>query len=144
MQPRFQQHRIDGACQEIVDTRLQRADVRVMVGNAGNDNDRNMSRSEVSLQPLAHLKTVHYRHHQVEQNNVRGIFRDQLERFRAAIRLEDGITFGREKTTIQFQILGHIVDNKHGRAIRVAVELDEIMCRLRHVSLVHEILLRPD
>ena len=55
------------------------------------EDDRNLLRLRIGFQFLGHFVTVHAGHHDVEQDQVRGLFFDGLQRFHTVIGSDDPV-----------------------------------------------------
>ena len=72
--------RLDGFGHVVHPTRLQRRHQVFGLGQAGHENDRNVGRAGRGLEPARHLKTVHARHHGIQQHDVGQCLRGTLQR----------------------------------------------------------------
>ncbi len=95
---------IDGF-RDIVDRADAEAlDLALLGGAGGDENDRDGLRLEVRLQPLAHFNAVHFRHHDIEENQIGLVRGDEVQGFLAGIGGGHGHAFALELALEQLHV----------------------------------------
>jgi hypothetical protein len=91
------------------------------LGHRGEEDHRDALGLRVALQPLGILRSVHLRHHDVEQDQVRRALRNRdLQGALAAVGDLDAI-FVLEQAAHQHQVVGRVVHHQHGGSFRARV-----------------------
>ncbi len=116
--PRDQHHVRYRFGQEIVGAGLEPAHAVGRAVQRRHHHHRNEMGCRVGLQPAADLKTVHVRHHDVEQDDVALGTRADIQRLRAVGRRHDVEIFRRQPRFQQLDVGGDIVDDQNTRGHR--------------------------
>src|SRR5262249_44937346 len=108
-----QQNRVERLRQIVFRSRLDAPYRAVELIESGDHDDRNMPRAGARLKPAQDLKAAHAWHHQIEQDQVEILGRQEIERACTTLDSDDLMAFAREASLKKIAIGGDIVDDKN-------------------------------
>ena len=116
-QPGEELDAVEGLVEKVVGAGLEAADLAFDIGERGQHHHRNEAGGTRRLDAPADLEAVEARHHDVEQDRLRRVRRNRLERRQAIAREADVEAFVGEDRRQQLEVLGLIVDREDARRL---------------------------
>ena len=116
-QPRQELDAVERFVEEVVGAGFEAADLALDVGERGQHDHRDEAGRARGLDPPADLEPVEARHHDVEEDRLRRLGGDRLERRQAVAREADLEALVREDRRQKLEVLGLIVDRQDPRRL---------------------------
>ena len=111
--PGAQQDRVERLGEIILGTSLDAADNGIDLLQARDHDHRNGVQALICLEPLEHLETVEVGHHQIEQDQIELLDREDLERPPARLGAGYAMAVARQAAEQQVAVAGIVVDHQN-------------------------------
>ena len=106
----YEQFHLDGLGQVVVGPDAESRELLLLLAQGREEHDHRVAQQGVFADGAAGLRTVHHRHHHVEQDQVRAALEGDLERFGAVFGRKDLVAFADEVVSHEFEDVDLVVD----------------------------------